>query len=35
MQRLATATLEEEGYLRYEISNYAREGFRCRHNIAY
>ena len=35
MQRLATALLEEAGYRRYEISNYAREGFRCRHNIAY
>jgi oxygen-independent coproporphyrinogen-3 oxidase len=23
------------GYRRYEISNYAREGFECRHNIAY
>lgn len=27
--------LEEYGYHRYEISNYAREGFECRHNTAY
>lgn len=27
--------LREKGYHRYEISNYAREGFACRHNKAY
>lgn len=27
--------LEEYGYRRYEISNYAKEGFRCRHNLGY
>ena len=27
--------LEESGYHRYEISNYAKEGFRCEHNISY
>lgn len=27
--------LEEAGYERYEISNYALEGFRCRHNCGY
>lgn len=27
--------LEEAGYHRYEISNYAREGFSCRHNLGY
>lgn len=27
--------LEEHGYLHYEISNYAREGRECRHNIGY
>jgi len=27
--------LEEGGYRRYEISNYARPGFKCRHNIVY
>lgn len=27
--------LEEAGYYRYEISNYARPGFACRHNSSY
>lgn len=27
--------LEKAGYLRYEISNYAKKGYECRHNIAY
>lgn len=27
--------LEEAGYRRYEISNYAKEGYACRHNIGY
>ena len=27
--------LEGKGYHRYEISNYARDGFECRHNITY
>ena len=27
--------LEEEGYYRYEISNYAKEGYECRHNLTY
>lgn len=27
--------LEAAGYARYEISNYARPGFRCRHNMGY
>ncbi|MBQ7505698.1 MAG: radical SAM family heme chaperone HemW [Lachnospiraceae bacterium] len=27
--------LEEKGYRRYEISNYARKGFTCRHNVGY
>ena len=27
--------LEPLGYRQYEISNYAREGFRCRHNLGY
>lgn len=27
--------LEKSGYLRYEISNYAKPGFECRHNTGY
>lgn len=27
--------LKEYGYLQYEISNYAKKGFACRHNIGY
>ena len=27
--------LEQEGYRRYEISNYARSGYECRHNLGY
>lgn len=27
--------LEEAGFVRYEISNYARPGFACRHNLTY
>ena len=27
--------LEENGYYRYEISNYAKKGYECKHNIAY
>lgn len=29
------AFLEERGYLHYEISNFARMGFQCRHNLGY
>ncbi len=29
------AYLESLGYLQYEISNFARKGFRCRHNLGY
>lgn len=35
MQRLATRALAAAGFARYEISNYARAGFACRHNIVY
>lgn len=35
MYRDTKRILEEAGYERYEISNYAREGFRCRHNRGY
>lgn len=27
--------LKEKGYHRYEISNYAKEGFECKHNLGY
>ena len=27
--------LQQRGYERYEISNYAKKGFKCRHNIGY
>ena len=27
--------LEERGYFRYEISNYAKKGYACRHNLGY
>lgn len=32
---LTKTLLEEAGYQRYEISNYARPGFACAHNIGY
>lgn len=35
MQRAAIDRLGAAGYRRYEISNYAREGRECRHNIVY
>jgi oxygen-independent coproporphyrinogen-3 oxidase len=28
-------TLEEWGFGQYEVSNYAREGYACRHNLTY
>ena len=35
MQREAVARLARAGYARYEISNYARRGRQCRHNLVY
>jgi len=35
MQRFAIDCLAAHGYDRYEISNYARQGFACRHNLGY
>lgn len=32
---MTKAILEQAGYMRYEISNYARPGFECRHNCGY
>jgi len=31
----ATELLEANGFARYEISNFAKEGFECRHNLTY
>ena len=35
MQREALSRLSAAGYARYEISNYAKPGFECRHNLTY
>ena len=35
MQRTAVQMLARAGYARYEISNYARKGRECRHNLVY
>ena len=35
MQREAISRLSAAGYARYEISNYAKPGFECRHNLTY
>ena len=35
MYQMTASVLREYGYHRYEISNYAREGYECRHNLGY
>ncbi len=35
MYALTKKILSDAGYLRYEISNYAKTGFECRHNMSY
>ncbi len=35
MYELIAKTLEENGYLRYEVSNFCRKGFESKHNMGY
>ncbi len=35
MGKMTQAVLAENGYEQYEISNYAKKGYSCRHNIGY
>ena len=35
MYELTKNLLEEQGYFRYEISNYALKGYECKHNVGY
>lgn len=35
MTRLTEEFLESKGYHQYEISNFAKDGYQCRHNIGY
>lgn len=35
MYKTASSMLEEAGYMQYEISNYAKMGYQCQHNLGY
>ncbi|MCI8327554.1 MAG: oxygen-independent coproporphyrinogen III oxidase [Lachnospiraceae bacterium] len=35
MYKLTKKILEKQGYERYEISNYAKPGYECKHNVGY
>ncbi|MEZ4357891.1 MAG: radical SAM family heme chaperone HemW [Eubacteriales bacterium] len=35
MYHLAVSTLEENGFLQYETSNFAKKGYECAHNLVY
>ncbi len=35
LYELTMSTLEDWGYHQYEVSNYARTGFECKHNLSY
>lgn len=35
MSELVFSKLKEKGYKRYEVSNYKKEGYECKHNIGY
>ena len=35
MYEMTKKLLEEQGYYRYEISNYAQKGYECKHNVGY
>lgn len=35
MGKMSEDVMSENGYRRYEISNYAKKGYECRHNIGY
>lgn len=35
MYEVSEQILDDSGYSRYEVSNYARQGFECKHNLGY